>query len=365
MQTQGTSETYVPLTLATKWGTDISFNTTELTLSLDDFSKRILTPAMARIAAQIDQDCLQAAITGTYDNGSGATVSCGNPIFNIVGTPGTTPGTPGGSATALQQYNAPIVYLNAGMVLDNQSTPRDENRRVVLSPAAMAQSVQGLSGLFQDQGSIAEQYRKGVLGTALGFEFVMDQNCYTFTSGTATSIGTVTLTNGSSTATISGGTSSGTIPAGTIFTVTGVNEVNPENQQSTGFLQKFVVVSGTTLSGGNGSVTIFPTPVVAGSGVANGTVNAVASAAGSILSSGAASTGYQQSIAYHQDAFTFATADLEIPGGVDFAAREMYDGISMRIVRQYAIGSDEIPCRIDVLGGFANLRSELACRITG
>jgi hypothetical protein len=93
MQTQGTSETYVPLTLATKWGTDISFNSTELTLSLDDFSKRILTPAMARIASQIDQDCLQAAVTGSYNNGSGPNVNCGAPINTVVGTPGTTPGT--------------------------------------------------------------------------------------------------------------------------------------------------------------------------------------------------------------------------------------------------------------------------------
>jgi hypothetical protein len=37
----------------------------------------------------------------------------------------------------------------------------------------------------------------------------------------------------------------------------------------------------------------------------------------------------------------------------------------MRIIRDYAIGTDEMPCRIDVLGGFANLRPELACRITG
>lgn len=365
MQVQGTSETYVPLTLATKWGTDISFNTTELTLSLDDFSKRILTPAMARIASQIDQDCLQGAITGTYSNGTGATVNCNAPVSNIIGTPGTTPGTSGGSATGLLQYNAPICYLNAGMMLDNNACPRDDNRTMLLSPAAMAQSVSGLSGLFQDSGSIAEQYRKGMLGTALGFKFAMDQNVYTFTTGTGTSLGTVQLTDGSNVATISSGTTSGVFPAGTIFTVAGVYAVNPENQQSTGQLQQFVITASTTLSSGAGTATIYPTPVVAGTGIANGTVTTVATASATILSGTSASTGYQQSLAYHQDAFTFATADLEMPSGVDFAARETYDGISMRIVRQYAIGTDEMPCRIDVLGGFANLRPELACRVTG
>jgi hypothetical protein len=366
MQTQGTTETYVPLTLNNQWGTDISFSSTELTLSLDDFSKRVLTPAMAKIASQMDQDCLQAAITGSMVGANATNVSCGSPVFNIVGTPGTTPGTDGGSATALAQYNAPIVFLNAGMQMDNNATPRDENRRIVLSPAAMAQSVAGLANLFNDQSALAEQYKKGVLGHALGFEFAMDQNVYTFTSGTATSLGTVTLTAGQSTCSAASVTSVGTVLAGTIFTVAGVYAVNPENQQSTGQLQQFVVTADTTAVSTNiASLPIYPTPIVAAAGVANGTVSAVAAASATILSSGAASTAYQQSLAYHQDAFTLATADLEMPSGVDFAARETYDGISMRIVRAFDITNDQFPCRIDVLGGFANIRPELACRITG
>jgi hypothetical protein len=74
---------------------------------------------------------------------------------------------------------------------------------------------------------------------------------------------------------------------------------------------------------------------------------------------------YAQNLAYHADAFTLGTADLEIPQGVDFAARESYDGISMRIVRAYDVSSDNFICRIDVLGGWATLRPELACRILG
>jgi hypothetical protein len=371
MITQGTNETYIPLTLATKWGTDISFSSTELTLNLDDFSKRILTPAMAKIASQMDQDCLQGAITGSYPNGSGPTVSCGPPVYSVVGTAGTTPGTPGGTAAGLAQYNAPIVYLNAGMVLDNHATPRDENRRALLSPAAMAQSVQGLSGLFQDSGLIGEQYRKGVLGQALGYEFCMDQNVYTFTTGTGVVLGSGTLVDGQATIAITGATSGGVFQAGTIFTAAGVYEVNPENQQSTGFLQQFVITTTTTITGTTGTLPIYPTPVVAATQVANGTVTGFTAGGNSgnvaltVLSGTTAATGYQQSLAYHQDAFTFATADLELPQGVDFAGRETYDGVSMRIVRAFDIANDQMPCRIDVLGGFSNLRPELATRITG
>jgi hypothetical protein len=47
------------------------------------------------------------------------------------------------------------------------------------------------------------------------------------------------------------------------------------------------------------------------------------------------------------------------------AAREVYDGISVRLVRQYDINNDNIVARIDVLYGWLSLRKELACRIIG
>ena len=52
-----------------------------------------------------------------------------------------------------------------------------------------------------------------------------------------------------------------------------------------------------------------------------------------------------------------------MPSGVDFAARKVMDGISMRIVRQYDINNDRLPCRIDVLYGYKTIRPQLACRL--
>lgn len=374
MGATNTAETYVPLTITTQWGSDVSFSTAELTLSLDDFSKRILAPRVARLASQLDLDGMQGMVTGSYDPGDGITPVI-RPVYNCVGTPGTTPGTGGGSATGLQQYNAPIVYLNAGMMLDNFATPRDDNRSIVMNPAAHASSVSGLSGLFQDQGSIAEQYRKGIIGHALGFQFAMDQNVYALTTGTRTGSFTLqaALVDGTATAVLQTGT--GTIVAGDKFTVEGVYSVNPETQQSTGQLQQFVVTAAVTAAGTADTVSIAPTPILTGTGVANGTVTTTnglftGSSTGGGASSpvtfiGAASTITPCNLAYHKDAFTLGTADLEIPGGVDFAARESYDGISMRIIRAYDVGNDQLPCRIDILGGFAALRRELACVIAG
>lgn len=350
IQVQNTSEQYTPLTLDTQWGVDISFSSAELTLSLDDFSKRILTPAMAKIASEIDLDGL-----GLYTD-----------IYNIVGTFGTTPGSATGGS-GLLMYTVPGIYLNAGMVLDHSAAPRDLNRRVCLGPAAMASSVGGLSGLYNPQEVIGDQYRKGILGHALGFEFALDQNVKTHTNGTRAISAEITVqatwvTGDGSTLKLTGGTA--TIKKGDVLTIANVYMVNPENQQSTGILQPFVVTADVTMSGTT-NVTVSPTPKLAGTGVADGNVNRVPTASDAVVWFGATGSAGPQNMAYHQDAFTLGTADLEMPKGVDFAARETYDGVSMRIVRAYDINNDQFPCRIDVLGGWKTLRPELACRITG
>ena len=48
---QATNETSETLTIATQKGVDVNFTSADLTLSLDDFSERILEPAMAVTAA--------------------------------------------------------------------------------------------------------------------------------------------------------------------------------------------------------------------------------------------------------------------------------------------------------------------------
>lgn len=367
---QGQSEASTPLTLNRQWVVPMTFSTAELTLSIDEFSKRYIQPAMAKLASQIDLDCAHAAITGYYKDGTACPGA--GPVNFTIGSPGYTPGTADSvsSGSGLTSTAAPGIYLNAGLVLDNQAAPRDNQRTCCLNPAAHANSVGALSGLFNPQGIISEQYRNGMLGDALGFKFTMDQNMPTFTTGTGVDLGDVTLVNNTATASSTGATSGGVFKPGFTFTVAGVYAVNPENQQATGQLMQFVVTeentaSSTTVSG----LKISPTPKLAGTGVADancwtstGTFSAGNSTA---TSGGVASTAYPVSMAFHESAFTLGTADLEIPGGVDFAGRESMDGISMRMVRQYDINSDFIVCRIDVLGGFATLRPELAVRVAG
>jgi hypothetical protein len=363
---QNSVETTTPVTITDQSHVDISFSTKDLTLSLDDFSRRILTPAMAVLAGYIDNQAMSRLILG-----SGTSATTG--VYNQVGTPGTTPGTTGGNATGLFQYNAPQVFLNAGAMMDYMGAPRDENRRVGFAPIAQATSVAALSGLFQDSGEIARQYRKGVIGTALGFEFAMDQNIPLLSVGTHAGSASWVINGANQSGTnltISGITANAAnfINQGEVISIANITSVNPENQQSTGYAPMFVVTSSnnTANSGGYCTLTVSPSIVAAGANVANGTVSALP-ANGAAVSplSGAANGTYPVNIAYHQDFATLATVDLEMPGGVDFAARETYDGISMRIVRAYDISTDFLPCRIDVLWGCAILRGQLACRIAG
>jgi hypothetical protein len=95
------------------------------------------------------------------------------------------------------------------------------------------------------------------------------------------------------------------------------------------------------------------------------TVDSFPTAAKAVVFVGAASTQYAQNLVYHKDAITFATADLLLPQGVDMAARAVHNGISLRIVRQYDINNDRMPCRIDVLYGFSTIRPQMGCRIWG
>ena len=161
------------------------------------------------------------------------------------------------------------------------------------------------------------------------------------------------------------GSLSGTLTAGTVFTIPNVYAVNPQNRQSTGVLRNFVVTAAA--GAGATSLTVFPTPVFSGQfqNVTSST-GTIPSGTATILSGNSGSAAnYTQSMAYHRDAFALGTADLILPQGVDMAGRASADGLSLRLVRQYDINSDQLPTRLDVLYGFSTVYPELATRITG
>jgi hypothetical protein len=330
-------ETVIPVTLDTQFHVDFEFSSSELTLNIDDFAERYLAPAMATIANKIDLDGL-----GLYTT-----------VGNQVGVAGTTP-------------NDIQVLLDAGTRLDQEAAPRDGRRAAVWDPAANGKMVKATAGLFNAPKTISDQYASGIFVPALGFDIGMDQNVRQATAGTRTN-GTVSGAGQTGNSLlVTGLGAGGTVAAGDTFTIAGVFAVNPQSRQSTRVLRQFTSLTAATADGsGNATLLIFPAINTAASNQQYQTVTAGPANAAVVTWDVAASTQYTVNMAYHKNAFTLATADLEMPEGVDFAGRRNHKGISMRIVRQYAIGSDQFPCRIDVLYGWRPVYNELACRIAG
>jgi hypothetical protein len=128
-------------------------------------------------------------------------------------------------------------------------------------------------------------------------------------------------------------------------------------------LFQFVALADVTLNAsGAGNVTVSP---IYSATQALATVNTLPGNSKAIIFVGTASTQYAQNLIYHKDAITFATADLLLPQGVDMASRQVHNGISLRVVRQYDINNDRLPCRIDVLYGYSTIRPQMAVRMWG
>ena len=329
LSAQDTTEQSVTLQVSNQKGVDVNFSSSELTLSLDDFSKRILDPAMSVLAANIEADALNM-YKDVYQS-----------IWN------------GGSAAT---YNK---ALDARVLLQRALAPPSD-RTMLLDPAAMADVVKDTKTLFQDDASIAKQFREGMVGRAAGFDWGENTLLPSHTRGAADGAYVVNTSTGitSGTATITVATGTGAANVGDVFTVAGVFSVHPETKASTGQLQQFVVTA--THPGGAGAISVSPTPITSG---ALQNITIVGAGAGkAVVWGGTASTAVQTGLAFQKGAFAFATADLVLPDGVDFAAREVYDGISLRIVRAYDINNDKFPCRIDVLYGYKTLRAQLAAR---
>ncbi len=342
MNVQDTTNQYVSLPVTSRSGTDMNFTSADLALSLDDFSTNIIKPAMSVIAANIDY----RALAMTLD------------VYNSVGTPGTTPAT-----------SSP--WLDAGAKLDENLAPASD-RTIILSPRAQAATVAGLQTLFHAGDAISDQYRNGVMSTALGFKWAMDQNVRNVTMGTNTNRATTidlaaNVTTGSSTISIDGlSGATVTITKGEVFTIAGCYQVNMETKQSTGVLQQFVVTDNFTGSGSAiTNLGISPTIYGPTSGALQN-VSVLPSSGDDLVFYGTtASTVYPQNLAFHRDAFIFATADLPMPKAAQMASRQVLDGISMRIWQGDDIVNDAFPCRVDVLWGCVTAYPQLACRVWG
>ena len=336
LQVQDDNEQYTTLTVASQKHIGVNFTSAELTMQLDDFAERVLKPRISQLASSIDAD-----VANSYKY-----------IGNTVGTPGATPSTSLVLLQAQQKLNENAAVMNP--------------RYATVNPAANAGLVEGLKGLFNPQDTISKQFKNGMMGTGvLGYDEInMSQSIKQFTTGTRAATGNTTgaavTTEGASTLTLTVG-SGETIVPGDVFTIADCFSVNPQTRESTGSLFQFVALASST-STTTATVTVAPMYSAAN---ALATMNVLPATSKAVVFVGAASSQYAQNLVYHKDAITFATADLLLPQGVDMAARAVHNGISLRVVRQYDINNDRMPCRIDVLYGYSVIRPQMAVRMWG
>ena len=337
LQVQDDNEQFTTLTVASQKHIGVNFTSAELTMQLDDFAERVLKPRISQLASSIDAD-----VANSY-----------KAIYNSVGTPGTTPSTS-------------LVLLQAQQKL-NENAAVMSPRYATVNPAANAGLVEGMKGLFNPTDTISRQFKNGMMGMGvLGFDEVnMSQSIKQHTTGawgTTITVTSTVATEGQATLGLSFTGSSKTWNVGDVFTIASVYAVNPQTRESTGSLQQFVV---TAAASGSSTATLSISPPIYTSANALATVDSFPQASAVVTMLGSASSQYAQNLVYHKDAITFATADLLLPQGVDMASRQVHNGISMRVVRQYDINNDRLPCRIDVLYGFSTIRPQMACRIFG
>ena len=341
LTTQDEDEQYASLTVSSQKHIGVNFSSAEMALSLDDFADRVLKPRISQLASSIDAD-----VANAYKK-----------VYNSVGTPGAIPSTS-------------LVLLQAQQKLNENATMMNP-RYAVVNPAANASLVEGMKGFFNPSDTISRQFKNGYLGSGiLGYdEISMSQSIKQHTNGSRLTtddllVNGAVAVEGASTISVNGGTSAETFKVGDVFTVAGVYAVNPQTRESTGSLQQFTVTADNEATNGSwNSIAVSPAMYTAGQALA--TISAFPTNNAVVTVVGTASAQYAQNLVYHKDAISFATADLLLPQGVDMASRQVHNGISLRIVRQYDINSDKMPCRIDVLYGYDVIRPEMACRVWG
>ena len=330
MDVQDQVERAGTITVATQDHVDMRVNSVELAMSIDDFSKRKIEPAVKTLVSAIEADYLAFAAKATYQ---------------LVGT----------DNTAITTLDVPG---KARAKLNQQLAPKSD-RSIQMDSVTMGSLVNGMAAYFNPSGAVGKQYTEGLVARTAMADYYENERVWTMTNGSdvAFALDTYTVTEGDADLTV---TSWATPTAGMVFTLAGVYDVHPETKVAYSHLKQFTVLAGSTAT----NLLISPAIYSSASGaLQNVSAMPTTTAVGNCF--GTASKSYVQPLMYHKEAFQFVTADLPLMGGAHQCARRVQDGLSMRVWMDGDIRNDEMLMRIDILYGMAALRPEWACRLSG
>jgi hypothetical protein len=339
MDVQDQAETNGSITVATQDHVDMRFNSAELSLSIDDISKRYIEPAVSVLVSGIEADYLAYATKATY---------------NVAGTAGT-------AITSLVAPGAARAKINQGLA------PKD-NRNIQMDSVTMGGLVNGVAAYFNPSGDISKQYREGMVARTSMADYYENERIWTLTNTddvTADTDAAALVTDGGSTIDMHTLLPVAKQTVGSVFTIAGVYACHPETKAAYRHLQQFTITAiGAT------TTTVSPAFYLTGA-----KKNVVSSTGGTLATTdfnaktltfvGAASTSYAMPLMYHKEAFQFVTADLPLMDDAHKCVRRVQDGLALRVWQASDIRNDELLMRIDILYGMAALRPEWACRMIG
>jgi hypothetical protein len=305
---QDVSESSTNVTMDTILDVSFEITTEQLTLSIDDFSRQLIIPAMQAFAQKID-----TLILNLYKD------------------------IPYYSGAANAELDGVSEITDARKRLNDQAVPLT-NRRFTIGTMAESKLLQLELFIAADKvGDNGTALREASLGRKLGFDFFMDQNTPKHTKGTAAGTAALTATAGTTTGTIATGGASGTFKKGDLFTVATITD------------KTFVITADATLDGsGNGTINFYPAAPAGG----------ISAKVITLIDS------HVNNLAFHKNAFAFVNRPLALPQGVGPGQKAIVDfeGFGLRVVFGYDITKKKDICSIDTICGFKTLTPELACR---
>jgi len=352
MNAQNSVQRFATLLVNQQLGVDINFTSVERAMLLNNFEEQVLEPAMARLAAGIEN-----FTTGQVNN-----------VPKFTGAVSTT-------ATYDQ-------LLQNEQYLTEALAPEDDRRTFTATPQTSRYFVKDNKGLFQPESTISDQWLEGVISDkAAGYICFRNTKLPThvigtFTTSAPTVNGAGQSNPGAGNAFVStfslnttGWTVNDVLNAGDVISIAGVNEVDPETKASLGRPKQFVVTATQTMAGGANTISIAPGIITGGSyqNVDNvpptGNAISVFGQTGAVALAAISGQLIKQSLGWYRDAIVFANPPmLDLSPLVKMTAAEAFEGYNMRFAQQWDPSNDVLPARLDSIVGAVLAYPELAVR---
>lgn len=335
---QSIQETKVAVTLPAQTGVDYSFSSRELTLDIDKGRSEDIQGAGSAIGSAKDAEGLQlAAINAGY-----TIVTAATPVLSD--------------------------FTKAKAFLNKMLAPKGSSERFAFVGSDVEAAIAGeVKVLYNSAAEVTKAIKENELSTMGGLTFASTDLAFVRTNGaggqvvTLGAVITPDYANETQTLTIAGA-GAANVAVGDTLEFAGSFFVNPETKQV--YANK---TQRKVLSKPNGTSVVVASirPVIASPATADArgqaamaNVDALPANGSTITVLGVAGTKYLCSPVMHKEAMVLTSVDMVKPSKVEMVDSIVVDGMSIRFIKDYSIGDDSLPSRLDTLSVYTVLFPE-------